>query len=140
MKKLLVFAVFLSLFLGACSSGGTASSSTKEKKEEPKKEEAATKEATDEESNEEKVEEEVAPAVAEPEYVVNENTWTIDPIKDANKKVALLTFDDSPDEHAVEIAEDLKEMDVNAIFFVNGHFLESNEGKEKLKKNPRYGI
>ncbi len=134
MKKLVVLIVFLFVFLGACSNGETASSTTKEKKEEPKKEEAASKEDTDEESSEEKVEEEETPAVVEPEYVVNENTWTIDPIKDANKKVALLTFDDSPDEHAVKIAEDLKEMGVGAIFFVNGHFLQSDEGKEKLKK------
>jgi peptidoglycan-N-acetylglucosamine deacetylase len=134
MKKLVVLIVFLFVFLGACSSGETVSSTSKEKKEEPKKEEAASKKDTDEESSEEQVEEEETPAVVEPEYVVNENTWTIDPIKDANKKVALLTFDDSPDEHAVKIAEDLKEMGVGAIFFVNGHFLQSDEGKEKLKK------
>ncbi len=70
----------------------------------------------------------------EPLYRINENNWTIEPLADANKKVVLLTIDDAPDKHAVEMAKTLKRLDVNAIFFVNGHFLDTPEEEEKLKE------
>src|SRR5690625_6385090 len=60
--------------------------------------------------------------------------FSIVPIDKANEKVALLTIDDAPDKHALEMAQQLKEMDANAIFFVNGHFLETKEEKEVLKE------
>ena len=44
-----------------------------------------------------------------------------------------MTIDDAPDKHAVEMAKTLKELEVPAIFFVNGHFLDSEEEKKKLK-------
>ncbi|WP_409294517.1 polysaccharide deacetylase family protein [Peribacillus sp. SCS-26] len=71
---------------------------------------------------------------AVPKYRVNPNDWSIVPIKDAAKKVALLTIDDAPDKYAVEMAAILKEKGVHAIFFVNGHFIKTPEGKAKLKK------
>lgn len=70
----------------------------------------------------------------EPLYRINENNWTIEPLADANKKVVLLTIDDAPDKHAVEMAKTLKRLGVNAIFFVNGHFLDTPEEEEKLKE------
>lgn len=70
----------------------------------------------------------------EPEYEVNSDTWSIDPIDDANENIVLVTIDDAPDKHALEMAETLKDLEVNAIFFVNGHFLETDEKKEILKK------
>ncbi|HLS61304.1 MAG TPA: polysaccharide deacetylase family protein [Virgibacillus sp.] len=69
----------------------------------------------------------------EAEYEINE-MFSIVPIDKANEKVALLTIDDAPDKHALEMAQQLKEMDANAIFFVNGHFLETKEEKEVLKE------
>src|SRR5690625_3968543 len=60
--------------------------------------------------------------------------FSIVPIDGAYEKVVLLTIDDAPDDHALEMAQELKEMDANAIFFVNGHFLESKEEKETLKE------
>ncbi|SEI69340.1 Peptidoglycan/xylan/chitin deacetylase, PgdA/CDA1 family [Alkalibacterium gilvum] len=54
--------------------------------------------------------------------------------KEANKNVALLTYDDAPDKHALEIANILIEKDAPAIFFVNGMYLEDDEGKETLKE------
>lgn len=53
---------------------------------------------------------------------------------EANEKVALLTYDDAPDKHALEIAQSLAELDANAIFFVNGMYLENEEGKETIKE------
>ncbi|KSU62365.1 polysaccharide deacetylase [[Bacillus] enclensis] len=72
--------------------------------------------------------------VQEPEYKINENNWSIEPIAGQNAKVVLLTIDDAPDKHALNMAEDLKAVNAPAIFFVNGHFLDTPEEKEVLKK------
>lgn len=62
------------------------------------------------------------------------DTWDVVPLdEDANEKVVLLTIDDAPENHAVEMAATLKELDAPAIFFVNGHFLQTEEGKEALQ-------
>src|SRR5699024_5837695 len=71
--------------------------------------------------------------VAEPLYTIND-IWQIVPIDDANAEVALITIDDAPDKHALEMAHTLKDLDAPAIFFVNGHFLETEEEKETLKE------
>ncbi len=92
-----------------------------------------TEKNKDEEKNNTSNKEDEQASAETPKYQINEN-WFFKPIKDANPKVALLTFDDSPDEHAVQMAQNLKKMNAPAIFFVNGHFLNSPEGKEKLKK------
>ena len=51
-----------------------------------------------------------------------------------NPKVVLLTFDDAPDKYSLEIARTLQKLQVPAIFFVNGHFLENDEKKAMLKE------
>lgn len=69
----------------------------------------------------------------EPEYKITDS-WSIQPISDdRNKQVVLLTIDDAPEHYAVDMARTLKELDAPAIFFVNGHFLESEEDQQKLK-------
>lgn len=67
-------------------------------------------------------------------YEVNEENWSITPIDDANEQVVLLTIDDAPDKYALEMAHTLLELEADAIFFVNGHFLETEEQKEALKE------
>jgi len=68
-------------------------------------------------------------------YRINSATSVVEPIDEAiDPKVALLTFDDAPDQHAVEIAEQLKMINAPAIFFVNGMYIASDEGKDKLKQ------
>src|SRR5690625_4083527 len=79
------------------------------------------------EENEESSKESSKPIEAA--YKVTEN-WSIVPIDDANEEVVLITIDDAPDEHALDMAKTLKDLDVNAIFFVNGHFLETDDEKE----------
>ncbi|TYS70760.1 polysaccharide deacetylase family protein [Sutcliffiella horikoshii] len=69
----------------------------------------------------------------EPQYVVNPITSAIEPLGGANSEVVLLTIDDAPDRYALEMATILKELGVKAIFFVNGHFLETKEEEEVLK-------
>lgn len=72
--------------------------------------------------------------IAEIKYEINEANWTIKPIADANPKAVLLTIDDAPDKYAVEMAKTLKELNAPAIFFVNGHFIDSEEEKANLKE------
>lgn len=93
------------------------------------------------ENNEQNDEQEEPEEPEEPEeetitatYEVNQETWSITPLDDANEDVVLLTIDDAPDGHALEMAETLQALDANAIFFVNGHFLETEEQKEIIKK------
>ncbi|NMH72674.1 polysaccharide deacetylase family protein [Bacillus sp. RO2] len=69
----------------------------------------------------------------EPQYVVNPITSAIESLGGANSEVVLLTIDDAPDRYALEMATILKELGVKAIFFVNGHFLETKEEQEVLK-------
>ncbi|MDY0406013.1 polysaccharide deacetylase family protein [Virgibacillus sp. 179-BFC.A HS] len=67
-------------------------------------------------------------------YKMKDN-WYLTPIDaEANEKVVLLTIDDAPDKHALEMAKTLKALNVKAIFFVNGHFLESDKKKAELKQ------
>lgn len=81
-----------------------------------------------EEEQAEKIEEE--PVVS---YQINKDNWKVEPLQDEGKQVVLLTIDDAPDQYAVEMAEALQQADAAAIFFVNGHFIADEEGKEKLK-------
>jgi len=75
-------------------------------------------------------------------YEVNPANFTITPIEgtDANEQVALLTYDDAPDTYAVEIAKILQEKDAPAIFFVNGMYIEDEEGQEMLKEIHEMGF
>jgi|SRR5690625_191715 len=103
--------------------------------------ESKEKEKTPEaEENEESAKEsEESSESIEAAYKITEN-WSIVPIDDANEEVVLITIDDAPDEHALEMAKTLQDLDVNAIFFVNGHFLETDEEKEDLKEIHEMGF
>ena len=68
------------------------------------------------------------------QYRLNEANWSFEPIKDADPKVVLLTFDDAPDKYSLDIAKTLHELRVPTIFFVNGHFIEDDEKKRILKE------
>lgn len=105
----------------------------KQKEGENEEEEKKDKEVEDTEENETKGQENTED-IPEAKYEVSD-VWSIIPLDDeVNDEVALVTIDDAPDKHALDMAKTLKGLDVNAIFFVNGHFIESPEGKEKLKE------
>lgn len=73
-------------------------------------------------------------------YRMNDN-WLLKPLKEeTNDQVVLLTIDDAPKEYAIEMAETLKVLDAPAIFFVNGHFLETEKQKNVLKKIHEMGF
>lgn len=69
-----------------------------------------------------------------PLYEMNPKTYSIQPIGHANPKVVLLTIDDAPDKRALDMAKTLKSLGAPAIFFVNGHFIETDEKKAILKE------
>lgn len=95
-------------------------------------------ESDDENDNaDEEVEEE--PEDLEPQYTWNQEAGVFESIGDAQSEAVLLTIDDAPDNHAVEMAEILHNLDVSAIFFVNGHFLTTEEQEEELLQIIDYG-
>lgn len=89
---------------------------------------------------EEDVEEEVIEEDAEPQYEINEANWTVKPIADAPSKVVLLTIDDAPDKKSLEMAKTLKSLNAPAIFFINGHFIDTDEEKAVLKEIHEMGF
>lgn len=143
-KGLLYIMIALLIVLTACSnaeekstnetdasstgeSDETVDNNTKKENEEQAEAEENREEAgTDEEEIEEN---------QEATYKISKDSWSVVPINDeANEDIVLLTIDDIPDTYAVDMAETLKELDANAIFFVNGHFLDTPEKEEMLKK------
>ncbi|GAB2543300.1 polysaccharide deacetylase family protein [Gracilibacillus alcaliphilus] len=74
-------------------------------------------------------------------YELDESSWNLVPLEEGTEEnVVLLTIDDAPDTYALEMAKTLKELDAPAIFFVNGHFLQSEEDKEALKEIHEMGF
>lgn len=74
-------------------------------------------------------------------YTVDAATSNIVPISDDTESSAvLLTIDDAPDQYAVDMAHTLKELDAPAIFFVNGMYIESEEGKKALREIHELGF
>lgn len=74
-------------------------------------------------------------------YRLNEDNWSLEPIEDGiDENVVLLTIDDIPDKHALEMAKILKKLDAPAIFFANGHFLHNEENKEMLRQIHELGF
>lgn len=76
------------------------------------------------------------------QYEINPDTWQIVPMEDsdASNDVVLLTFDDAPDQYALEIAKKLDRLDAPAIFFVNGMYLDNAEGEDMLKEIHKLGF
>ncbi|NQD68768.1 polysaccharide deacetylase family protein [Bacillus haikouensis] len=141
MKKIIASGMTL-LMLTACTDGAANVSKDTEPAEETKeqKENSDVTEAEQEVKEETAATEQPEKVVQEPQYKINEANWSVQPIADQNTKVVLLTIDDAPDEHALKMAEDLKALEAPAIFFVNGHFLDTPEEKEVLKKIHEMGF
>lgn len=150
MKQLLFILIFtIALTIAACANPsqeqekgkspelknqGTVEQSEDKADEFPEEEEVSgTEEKNDEGPEESKNGDDNSESPAAPQYMVSD-TWSIVPKDDAEEEVVLLTIDDAPDGHALQMAETLYELDANAIFFVNGHFLNTPEDEEILKK------
>ncbi|MEC5422835.1 polysaccharide deacetylase family protein [Virgibacillus sp. C22-A2] len=146
MKRIISILLLLFLvFLAACTDGEEEDkeiiSSPKDQEETHEDDQAQqSTEEDDKERSETESAEPVDKIQEEPKYEIAED-WSITPINgQANEQVVLLTIDDAPDDYAVEMANTLKELDVNAIFFVNGHFLNTPEDEEKLREIHEMGF
>ncbi|WP_026905976.1 polysaccharide deacetylase family protein [Paucisalibacillus globulus] len=142
MRKIQFLFIFtlLVIILAACTS-----TEKKEAVDKPKDSEEQVSDTINEESN--KIEEQESnPESTEEEQELEEENkivaqyrvsedWSLVPIKEGtNEKVVLLTIDDAPDSYSLEMAKTLKELNANAIFFVNGHFIDTPEEAKKLKQ------
>jgi peptidoglycan/xylan/chitin deacetylase (PgdA/CDA1 family) len=75
-----------------------------------------------------------------PKYEISE-AWSVVPLEEGvNENVVLLTIDDAPDKNAVDMAKTLKALDAPAIFFVNGHFIDTEEEQARLKEIHEMGF
>ena len=148
MMKNMMIGLFLVLLLAACSNAESEENTEGEGTDSEKSETEVVDEGQEptEETNQdegENVEEtngeeadkeaETEETIQKPQYKLGAN-WSFEPIGEANPQVALLTIDDAPDQYGVEMAEKLKELNAPAIFFVNGHFIDTEEEKAMLKK------
>ncbi|HLR62261.1 MAG TPA: polysaccharide deacetylase family protein [Lentibacillus sp.] len=151
MKNKLWLILAVTLLMTACvdmTSGAkeeTEQNNDHEKTEETEKDTVETsKNKSENNANEEKQIEEKQgnkKKTAEPVYKIDEETSSVVPVNEqGNEKIVLLTIDDAPDTYAIEMAKTLKDLDAGAIFFVNGHFLDTPEGEEKLKKIHNMGF
>ena len=135
MKTILLGVSLMSaLVLSGCQTSSTTDNDTNSSLTSEPSEKKASETSSSAQSSMESTEE--TPAKQEAyQYRINSTTSVVEPIDtETDPKVALLTFDDSPDQHAVDIAKQLKTINAPAIFFVNGMYIESDEGKDKLKQ------
>ncbi|SDQ64311.1 polysaccharide deacetylase family protein [Virgibacillus salinus] len=145
MKKLIWILLVLLVFVTACEESKAIDSDDKSPGQENTKEqtddvdgEVKAEEDSEKEDAEKEQEEMSEPEDDKPleaQYIINEETSSIMPLNDSiNEKVVLLTIDDAPDTYSLGMAKTLKELNASAIFFVNGHFLDTTEEEEILKK------
>lgn len=97
----------------------------------------ADNDETDQDESEDDVEEEVTY-----KYQINPENFSVEYIEgmEEDEKLVLLTFDDAPYGNSIEIAKALAERDVNAIFFVNGMYMEDDEGFETMQEIHNMGF
>lgn len=140
-KRLIMFVsvLFLMTVLVACGDNVNNDNANLVEEETTNKE--SVNNNTDEEETEEDLANEVEeePEELEAEYKINE-VWSIVPLDDADEEVVLLTIDDAPDNNALEMAQTLKDLDANAIFFVNGHLFETPEKQDVVKEIHEMGF
>ncbi|WLR53644.1 polysaccharide deacetylase family protein [Mesobacillus subterraneus] len=148
LKKTLFFMISASIILAGCGASeevqkpnGTSEVDKeqvqRQEKTADKKPETKDTVAGDDSSEEAKESEEVVQAA--PQYVMNSD-FSIQNIENPDEKIVLLTIDDAPDKHALEMAKTLKDLNVKAIFFVNSHFLDTPEEGEVLKEIHQMGF
>lgn len=143
MKRLFFIAAAV-FILSGCGLVGEKVENEKEQPGEVSKEEPAKKEENRvaesvpaEDPLEEKAEEEAALNV--PQYRMKSD-YSIESLQNPEEKIILLTIDDAPDKNALEMANTLKGLNVKAIFFVNGHFIDTPEEEAILKEIHEMGF
>lgn len=135
-KRLLYIPLLSVLLLASCNEEAKTQETNQSEQpvEEENKEENVVP-ADKQKENENDAESEEGTEIDKPPlYELNPKTYSIQPIGDANPQVVLLTIDDAPDKRALDMAKTLKRLDAPAIFFVNGHFIATDEEKAILKE------
>ncbi|WP_191556356.1 polysaccharide deacetylase family protein [Metabacillus idriensis] len=134
--KHLFFILAAVWLLSACSLNETGNEASAPAEADKHKEEQKMEKppAKPEAKEDEKTEEAAVEPEALPKYKIDPANWSIKPLSaDVNSKAVLVTIDDAPDKHSLEMARTLKDLGAGAIFFVNGHFLDTDEEKKTLK-------
>src|SRR5699024_4360970 len=111
-----------------------------ESNEETNEEENGETEESSESVEEDGTEDEVQEEEVEVQYFIDEDATVVPLEEGIDENVVLLTIDDAPDKYAVEMEETMQAVDVGAIFFVNGHFLNTPEDEEALKQIHEMGF
>lgn len=141
MKKVYSTVLLSTFLLAGCQSISSTPAET---------DESSTEETVEQETAEQEIEEveETGEKAIEEEdiayqYKINPNIFSVEPIETdeyTDEKLVLLTYDDAPYGNTLEIAEALKERGVGAIFFVNGMYMEDEEGFETIQKVHEMGF
>lgn len=142
MKKYFYLSILASsLLLTACGSEEDIESSNTGEEVATEQTESQTTEDTEnnnseaQEDQEPQENEEKETTPAEPQYAMDPSNFFIHSLDPENEEeLVLLTYDDAPYGNSLEIADILEERDANAIFFVNGMYLEDEEGAATLKE------
>lgn len=134
MKKRTLALLSSAFLLYACGNEEADQEPAETEEEEVEETEPVEEEPEEENTEEPDEEEEVEEEEASYRYQVTEDYARVEVIEgeEAEERVALLTYDDAPDGNALEIADVLEEYGVNAIFFVNGMFIDRDNGEEEL--------
>ncbi|MCF3944730.1 polysaccharide deacetylase family protein [Oceanobacillus alkalisoli] len=143
--KRIVFLLIFALALSACSGNeaedpdDSMNEDMNQQTEEVEREDERKEEDEPAEDEETEVEAD-AEAVNDPAYYIAEDA-SVAPLEEGTEEnVVLLTIDDAPAEYTLEMAETLQRLDAGAIFFVNGHFLDTPEEEEALKQLHEMGF
>jgi peptidoglycan/xylan/chitin deacetylase (PgdA/CDA1 family) len=149
LKRSLLFAISALIILAGCGAAEEEQKATvtsDEDRKQVQKEVKAVEEkpetegtATTEDSYEDDEAESEEVVQAAPQYKMRDD-FSIQNIDNPDEKVVLLTIDDAPDKNALVMAKTLKDLNVKAIFFVNGHFLDTPEEGEVLKQIHQMGF
>ncbi|WP_174613114.1 polysaccharide deacetylase family protein [Virgibacillus ihumii] len=144
MKKTVWFLMVLLFLTTACSNTGTADEENDadqpveqelSNEQEEEKNNDFEKDKNNKQEKEMNQAKQTSDEVPKPTYKIDEDTSSVIPLqKNVDEKVVLLTIDDAPDRYALKMAKTLKEMNAGAIFFVNGHFLNTDKEKKVLRK------
>lgn len=149
LKRTVILALSASMLLAGCGETeeeAQKSTGTNEVKREQVKPEEQVGDKESETKDSEVVEETSADghksdeATHETAQYIMKDDFSIRNIDNPDEKVVLLTIDDAPDKYALEMAKTLKTLNVKAIFFVNGHFLDTQEEGEILKEIYQMGF
>lgn len=130
-NKLISVALLTSVILAGCQVDGQEETS----KEENEPIEGVVENSTEEEE----IVEEIVEENEEVEYLyeIHPELFSVQPIEGADtndEELVLLTFDDAPYGYSLEIADALEAQGVSAIFFINGMYMEDDEGFEVVRE------